>query len=190
MFTLIILWLSFGISHSLLAATNVRAFFEKLTPNNPNYFRLIYNGISLFLLYLIVVKTIELNELMPILDNYFLIKIIGGALILSGFYVLFGVAQQMNLLAFFGFKKEEITEGLLTGGWYKLVRHPLYFGTILLFLGVFFVFPTYGVFISLVFSQLYVLIGIEFEEKKLRRVFGQDYIDFSKGKKKFIPFVY
>jgi methanethiol S-methyltransferase len=190
MYTLIILWLSFGISHSLLAATNVRAFFEKLTPNNPNYFRLIYNGISLFLLYLIVEKTIKLNEFMPILNNYFLIKIIGGALILSSMYVLFGVAKQMNLGAFLGFKKEENREGLMTDGWYQIVRHPLYFGLILLFLGVFLVFPTWGVFISLVFSKLYILIGIEFEEKKLRRVFGQDYVDFSNGKKKFIPFIY
>jgi methanethiol S-methyltransferase len=190
MLTLIILWLSFGISHSFLAATNVRAFFEKLTPNNPNYFRLIYNAISLFLLYLIVDKTIELDELMPLLNDYFLIKLIGGALVLCSVYVLFGVANQMNLLAFFGLKKEENREGLMTGGWYKIVRHPLYFGLILLFLGVFLVFPTWGVFISLVFSKLYILIGIEFEEKKLRRVFGQDYIDFSKGKKKYIPFVY
>jgi methanethiol S-methyltransferase len=190
MISLIILWLIFGISHSLLASTKVRAFFEQLTPNNPNYFRLIYNAISFVLLYLIVDKTIELNELIPILNDYFLIKIMGGALILSSVYVLYGVAKQMNLLAFFGFKKEDNTEGLMTGGWYTIVRHPLYFGLILLFLGVFFVFPTWSVFISLVFSKFYILIGIEFEEIKLRRVFGQDYMDFSKGKKKFIPFVY
>ncbi|MDZ7878951.1 MAG: isoprenylcysteine carboxylmethyltransferase family protein [Saprospiraceae bacterium] len=190
MSALIIFWLAFGISHSFLAATSVRIFFEKLAPNNPHYFRLIYNGISLVLVYLIVKKIIEWAELMPILKDYFLIKLIGGALILSGFYVLLGVAKQMNLSVFFGFAKEENKEGLMTDGWYKIVRHPLYFGLILLFLGVFCLFPTWGIFTSLVFSTLYILIGVEFEEKKLRRVFGQSYIDFSKGKKKFIPFVY
>jgi methanethiol S-methyltransferase len=189
MYTLIILWLIFGASHSFLAATNLRAFFEKLTPNNPNYFRLIYNAISLFLLYLITDKTMELNQLMPILNDYFLIKIIGGTLILSSLYVLFGVAKQM-ILAFFGLIKEENTEGLMTDGWYKIVRHPLYFGLFLLFFGIFCVLPTLGIGISLFISQLYVLIGIEFEEMKLRRVFGQSYIDFSKEKKKFIPFIY
>jgi methanethiol S-methyltransferase len=190
MATLILLWLVFGISHSLLAATNVRAYFEKLSHNNPHYFRLLYNLIALILLYLIVEKTIELNTPILNLNNYFLIKLIGSALILSSFYVLFGVAKQMDLLAFFGFKKEEITEGLMTNGWYRIVRHPLYFGLFLLFLGVFCLIPTVGVAISVVFSKLYILIGIEFEEKKLRRVFGDKYLDFSKDKKKFIPFIY
>jgi methanethiol S-methyltransferase len=187
---LITLWLIFGFSHSLLAATNVRAFFEKLSNNKPYLFRLMYNLIALILLYLIIEKTIELNELIPIFSNYFLIKLIGIVLILSGFYVLFGVAKQMDLSAFFGFKNEEINGDLMTDGWYKIVRHPLYFGLFLLFLGIFCVFPTIGVAISVVFSKLYILIGIEFEEKKLRHIFGQNYIDFSKGKKKFIPFIY
>ncbi len=190
MVTLIILWLFFGISHSVLAATSIRAFFEKLSNNKPHYFRLMYNLIALILLYLIVEKTIELNNPILNLNNYFLIKLIGSVLILSGFYVLFGVAKQMDLLAFFGFKKEEITEGLMTDGWYKIVRHPLYFGLFLLFLGIFCLIPTVGVAVSLVFSKLYILIGIEFEERKLRRVFGDKYLDFSKGKKKFIPFIY
>jgi methanethiol S-methyltransferase len=185
-----ILWLIFGVSHSLLAATKVRAFFEKLSNNKPHLFRLIYNAISLVLLYFIANKTMELNELMPILSDYFLVKLIGIALILSSVFVLFGVAKQMDLLAFFGFKNEEINDELMTGGWYKIVRHPLYFGLFLLFLGVFCVFPTLGIAVSVAFSQLYVVIGIEFEERKLRRIFGQQYVDFSIGKKKFIPFVY
>ena len=187
---LILLWLVFGVSHSLLAATYVRAYFEKLSNNKPHYFRLIYNLIALILLYLIVEKTIELNNPILNLNNYFLIKLIGIAFVLSGVYVLFGVAKQMDLNAFFGFKKEKITEGLITDGWYKIVRHPLYFGTFLLLLGILVLFSTFGALISFVFSQLYVVIGIEFEEKKLRRIFGDKYLDFSKDKKKFIPFIY
>jgi methanethiol S-methyltransferase len=187
---LIILWLIFGVSHSLLASTKVRVFFEKLSNNKPHLFRLIYNAISLVLLYLIAIKTTELSELMPFFSHCFLIKIMGIALILGSVYVLFGVAKQMDLLAFFGFKNEEINDDLMTSGWYKIVRHPLYFGLFLLFLGVFCVFPTLGIAILAVFSQLYVVIGIEFEERKLRRIFGQQYVDFSRGKKKFIPFVY
>ncbi len=190
MLELIILWLIFGVSHSLLAATNIRAFFEKLTNNKPYLFRLVYNLIALIILFLIVEKTIKLNQLLPFFSDYFLIKLIGIALILSGIYVLFGVAKQMDLLSFFGFENEDITGELMTGGWYKIVRHPLYFGLFLLFLGILLLFPTVGVLISVVFSKLYILIGIEFEEQKLRRFFGQNYIDFCKGKKKFIPFIY
>jgi methanethiol S-methyltransferase len=189
MWTLIFLWLIFGISHSFLAATNVRSFFEQLTPNKPNYYRLMYNLIALFLLFLIAVKTMEVNsELME--NNYFLIKLMGSALVLSSFYVLFGVAKQMDLMSFFGFKSEEMNGELMTGGWYTIVRHPLYFGLLVLFLGILLLFPTVGILISVAFSKLYIIVGIEFEEKKLRRIFGQKYIDFSVGKKKFIPFIY
>ncbi len=187
---LVILWLIFGVSHSLLASTKVRTFFEKLSNNKPYLFRLIYNVIALIILFLIVEKTMELNELIPFFSDYFIIKLMGIALILSGIYVLFGVAKQMDLLAFFGFKNEEINGDLMTDGWYKIVRHPLYFGLFLLFLGIFCVLPTIGIAISVVFSKLYILIGIEFEERKLKRVFGQNYAAFSKGKKKFIPFIY
>ena len=189
MWTLISLWLLFGISHSFLAATNVRSFFEQLTPNKPHYFRLMYNLIAVFLLFLIICKTIDLNsDLMG--NHYFLIKLIGGLLILSSFYVLFGVAKQMDLMSFFGFKSEDRNGELMTDGWYKIVRHPLYFGLLLLFLGILLLYPTLGVLISVAFSKLYIIVGIEFEETKLRRVFGQKYIDFSIGKKKFIPFIY
>jgi methanethiol S-methyltransferase len=185
MSTLIILWLSFGISHSFLAATQVRAFFEK----SINYYRIIYNLISLFLLLLISIYSIDIHSHI-LLINHFLIKRIAALLVISGLFVLFGVAKQMDLYEFFGFGKEDNNGTLITSGWYKIVRHPLYFGLFLVFFGIFLTIPTMKMFISFIFSQLYIIIGIEFEEKKLRRVFGQDYIDFSIGKKKFIPFIY
>lgn len=189
MLTLIILWLIFGLSHSLLAATKVRAFFEQLTPHKPHIFRLIYNGIALILLFLIVVKTFDINTQL-MLNHYLVIKLMGFLILLIGLFILFGVAKQMDLKAFLGFKSESVSGELITSGWYKIVRHPLYLGTLGIFIGVLLLLPTVGVLISVVFSQLYVMIGIEFEEKKLRRIFGLIYVDYSKGKKKFIPFVY
>jgi methanethiol S-methyltransferase len=187
---LIFLWLIFSVSHSLLAATKVRAFFEELSNHKPYLFRLVYNSLALIILFSIVEKTIELNKLIPFFIEYFLFRVIGIIAVLGSFYVLFGVAKQMDLMAFFGFKNEEMSGELMTDGWYRVVRHPLYFGLFLLFLGVFCVFPTLGIAVSVAFSQLYVVIGIEFEERKLRRIFGQQYVDFSIGKKKFIPFIY
>ena len=189
MWLLILLWLIFGISHSLLASTKVRAFFEQLTPNKPHIFRLIYNGIALILLFLIVVKTFKTNTYL-VANNHLITKLMGFPILLMGLFILFGVAKQMDLKAFLGFKSESLSDELITSGWYKIVRHPLYLGTLSIFLGILLLVPTIGVLIAVVFSQLYVLIGIEFEEQKLRRVFGQAYIDYSKGKKKFIPFIY
>ena len=189
MWLLILLWLVFGISHSLLAATKVRAFFETLTPNKPHIFRLIYNGIALILLLLIVLKTFKTNTHL-VSNNYLIVQLMGFSMLLMGLFILFGVAKQMDLKAFLGFKSESLGGELMTGGWYKIVRHPLYLGTLSVIIGLLLLVPTVNVLISVVFSQLYVALGIEFEEQKLRRIFGQTYMDYSKGKKKFIPFIY
>ena len=189
MWLLILLWLVFGISHSLLAMTKVRAFFEQLFSNKPHIFRLVYNGIALILLFLIVIKAFKTDTHL-VSNNYLITQLMGFLMLSMGLFVLFGVAKGMDLQAFLGFKSESLGGELMTGGWYKVVRHPLYLGTLGIFLGVLLLVPTIGVLISVVFSQLYVLIGIEFEEQKLRRIFGQTYIDYSKHKKKFIPFVY
>jgi methanethiol S-methyltransferase len=188
MWLLILLWLVFGISHSLLASTKVRAFFEALTPNKPYLFRLIYNFVALILLYYIGFETFPyIHETTP---SYVVVTLASALMVYISFLVLLDVVRQMDVKAFLGFKSEENGGQLMTRGWYKVVRHPLYFGLLLIGLSIFLNHPTVRTFVSLLFSQLYVVIGIEFEEQKLRRVFGQAYSDYSKGKKKFIPFIY
>jgi methanethiol S-methyltransferase len=188
MWLLILFWLLFGISHSLLAATKVRAFFETFTPNKPHYFRLLYNLVALVLLYGIGFETFPyLYEHTP---DYVVLNLVSGLTACVSFLVLLDVVRQMDLKAFLGFKSEENNGQLMTRGWYKIVRHPLYFGLLLLGLAIFLNHSTPRTLVSLLFSQLYVVIGIEFEERKLRRVFGQAYLDYAKGKKKFIPFIY
>jgi methanethiol S-methyltransferase len=189
MLQLILLWLIFGVSHSLLASTKVRSFFEEISGGKPFIFRLFYNALSLFLLFLIIVQTL-LMSIAVMVKTHFMLQIMGIFGVITGLFILFGVARQMDLKAFLGFKNETSDGILMTGGWYKIVRHPLYFGIFVLFSGIYLLFPTPSFLISFVLSQLYVIIGIEFEEKKLRRIFGQEYTAFSKGKKKFIPFVY
>ena len=60
-------------------------------------------------------------------------------------------------------------------GIHRFVRHPLYSGTILFVWGLFFIFPTLSNLIAVVLLTLYVLIGISFEEKKLKKEFGSKY---------------
>lgn len=79
------------------------------------------------------------------------------------------------------------TPELKVNGVHKYVRHPLYSGTILFVCGLFFIFPTLNNLIAAVLLILYVLTGIIFEEKKLKKEFGNAYIEYMSKVPKLIP---
>lgn len=188
--TLVIIWLIFFILHSLLAATSVKNTFAKLLGNGFRFYRLAYSIIAILLLFLIVIQLWRLDSEL-IFDNALFFKVTGWTLILAGFYVVSAAFKNMDLFAFIGLStRDESPSGLITEGWYKVVRHPLYWGTFLFLNGIFFLKPTMPVLLSVILSVIYIVIGIEFEEKKLRQLYGRAYDEYAFGKKKFIPFVW
>lgn len=76
---------------------------------------------------------------------------------------------------------------LKINGIHRFVRHPLYSGTILFVWGLFFVFPFLNNLIAAVLLTLYVLIGIIFEEKKLKIEFGKKYEEYISNVPMLIP---
>ena len=115
----------------------------------------------------------------------------GATLLMAGLYVMVAAFKRIDFFTFLGLStKEESPNGLITEGWYKVVRHPLYWGIFLFLNGIFFIKPTGAVLLSVVLSIIYIIIGIEFEEKKLRQTYGRAYDDYAFKKKKFIPLVY
>ena len=64
-------------------------------------------------------------------------------------------------------------------GIHGVVRHPLYFGTLLFVWGSFLIFPTLANLIACVVIHGYVLIGIKWEEKKLLLEFGDEYRSYA-----------
>jgi protein-S-isoprenylcysteine O-methyltransferase Ste14 len=80
---------------------------------------------------------------------------------------------------------------LITDGYYKLVRHPVYTAVLMTFLG-------FGLFlnnwISLAFAFLPVfaalIVRMKTEEAALVEKFGDEYIEYRKSTKKLIPFIY
>lgn len=72
-------------------------------------------------------------------------------------------------------------------GIHRFVRHPLYSGTILFVWGLFFIFPMLNNLIAVVLLTLYVLIGIDFEEKKLLKEFGKGYEEYISKVPALIP---
>jgi methanethiol S-methyltransferase len=189
--TLIILWLLFFISHSALATSKAKAYFQDKLKDKFKHYRLIYNGISVFLLLWIVYELFTSVQFF-LFDPTLLTFSLGALIAMGGFLILQETAKSFNIKAFLGFEGagEETQELLNTEGMYQLVRHPLYFGTFLLFIGLFWIIPSEQIALSVAMSIIYIVVGIEYEEKKLRNTYGQAYEDYAKDKKKFIPFVY
>ncbi len=85
-------------------------------------------------------------------------------------------------------RDEQVAESLNTTGIYSVVRHPLYLGNYLMWIGI--VIYTYNFWFVLVVSLLYWLYyeRIMFaEERFLERKFGDSYMDWANATPSFVP---
>jgi protein-S-isoprenylcysteine O-methyltransferase Ste14 len=82
------------------------------------------------------------------------------------------------------------TEPLVIKGPYKFVRHPLYFGVVLLVLGWWLLLDYSFLLISSILLLLWFnfVVG-PFEEKELKAMFGKQYEQYSKKIPQIIPFI-
>jgi methanethiol S-methyltransferase len=186
---IIALWLLFFISHSVLAASSVKSFFENKLKMTPPQYRLLFNGVAAVLIVAILFYLIKTPSDAVFSSNHFVFGV-GCGFVVASLWVLTMAFKNINLSSFLGLSAADESTGLITEGVFKVVRHPIYLGVTILLVGVFLISPTWTVAVSLVLSIVYIAIGIEFEERKLRKIFGTAYDDFARGKKKFIPFVY
>lgn len=79
------------------------------------------------------------------------------------------------------------TNELMITGIHKFVRHPLYTGTFIFIWGLLIIFPYTSVLIIDIIITVYTLIGLQFEEKKLEKEFGNDYKLYKKKVPMLIP---
>ena len=75
-------------------------------------------------------------------------------------------------------------------GIYKHVRHPIYFGTILVFLGIPLILMSLYGFVTMVLVIPLFLKRIRIEEKLLIEEFGAEYERYRETSKKLIPFLF
>lgn len=85
---------------------------------------------------------------------------------------------------------DEKTNALQTDGLNRFIRHPLYSGTSLFFIGICVTWPYYKNLFLLILYFAYLAIGMYLEEKKLVQVYGQQYLDYQKRTKKLVPYFY
>ncbi len=152
-------------------------------------YRLFYNIFSLLsflpILYLVASLPDQALYSFPAPISYGML--LGQALALV--LLIVGVLQT-DVLYFIGLRQlleEDQPAKFVTGGLYRLVRHPLYTaGLLFLWLSS---SMTINTFTMAVGATLYILIGAYFEEKKLVREFGTAYQEYRSRTPMLIPFM-
>ena len=120
-----------------------------------------------------------------LLSVYFAViaKPVPWALYVTTVIVVFGIGVRMWASGFIMKNKE-----LATNGPYALVRHPLYVGNILIvyaFAGASGIWWTFV--ITTVFFLFYYPTAIEYEDRKLARIFGDAWQEFGKNTPALMP---
>jgi protein-S-isoprenylcysteine O-methyltransferase Ste14 len=79
---------------------------------------------------------------------------------------------------------------LITGGAYRLVRHPRYLGVVLITLGLSLLFRSWPGFALLPLVLGILLFRIHDEERLMGQAFGQEWQDYARHTWRLVPFVY
>jgi protein-S-isoprenylcysteine O-methyltransferase Ste14 len=177
-----------GLVHSFLASHAAKDFARRVFGAGfMRLYRLAYNIFSAvsFLPVLWLVATLPDHILysVPVPWKYFMF--IGQGL--AALCLLIAVLQTDSLY-FVGLRQlfeEDKPGGLVTGGFYKFVRHPIYtFSLLFLWLNPNMTVNSLTFYVG---GTLYFLIGAYFEERKLLHEFGSVYAEYKAVTPMLIP---
>jgi protein-S-isoprenylcysteine O-methyltransferase Ste14 len=185
---LIVAIAAWGVVHSWLASVGVKAFIRgRLGDGAGRAYRIVYNVFSVvsFAPILILVRILPDRPLYSVPSPWQYLMLAGQALAVI---LLIVALLQTDTVSFVGLR--QIVEGekpsqLVTSGFYRWVRHPLYlFGLLILWLT-----PkmTLNMLVAYLSLTAYLLIGALFEERKLTREFGAAYAEYKRRTPMLIP---
>jgi protein-S-isoprenylcysteine O-methyltransferase Ste14 len=185
------LWLAYFFLHSLLASSEVKKHAQCWLGKYYRYYRLGYNIFAVVtiipvLLYNALVSTdslISSEQLRNFLQFFGLVLAAYGVIVIRLSFRQFSKREFIGLSA----SEENHVEPLRTGGVLQHVRHPLYSGTILIVLGLWCFSPTMANLVTAFAWIVYILIGIQLEEKKLLNLYGDEYRKYKERVPMLIP---
>jgi len=114
------------------------------------------------------------------------------AYVFAGFGTIIMVksAKQISLSRLLGISSgSDQVDELVVSGLYSKIRHPLYAGFVLIFIGYFLFAGTAAAAVHLICLTIYIPIGIYFEEKNLVDLYGQSYIEYQEKVPAFFPWI-
>ena len=181
--------IAYYILHSLLAAEGVKASLGRLLP--VRYYRLGYNFLAVLLLAAVLVLyfLVEKKPLWP--SNKALV--FGGAILsIFGLNWVMRAFSKYDIGEFTGLEQlrngqQPVHTKLIVRGLNGRVRHPLYFGSLLLVWSVMFLFQNDAALAFALISTIYLIIGSRLEEEKLVAQFGKAYQKYQREVPMLLP---
>lgn len=180
----------YGIVHSLLATVATKARVRQwFGPGSDRWYRLAYNMIGI-LTFLPILGLLAMypGETLYVIPTPWSYLTLAGQLLAV---VALGIGLlQTSVWSFLGFEQLLIPTAtneaqMVTGGLYRWVRHPLYTA------GLVFIWLTPVMTVNLLLLNLgltiYLVVGTIYEERKLVREFGDDYIRYQERVPMLIP---
>ena len=184
--TFVLYFIAFAFIHSLLAADIIKKVAEKELKAKFRFYRIIYNIISFITAAPVFIVWMTFSSSTPLLYSVpgwlfpFLILL---RLLAIGLFAY--AAFQIDLLEFAGIKAAKTKGKVMTDKAYRIVRHPLYTGGIVL------IFTkaemTQLDFTAAVLVSIYFIIGAYIEEKRLVSAFGNEYRKYQQRVSMFVP---
>lgn len=173
-------WAIFYSLHSILAASKLKRILEVKLGKAYKWYRLFYTFLSTFLFLGIVIQSLFIPNQILFPNTPFL-TYVGYMKAALGTIIAIKASREISISSFIGINPDHLSnegERLITTGWYARMRHPLYFGLILIFLGYFLVAGTITSGIHLLCLLVYLPFGIYYEERNLMALFGEDYREY------------
>ena len=175
----------FALHHSLFARESVKDQLARAVP--PPLLRSAYVWIASLLLILVCLAWRPIGGELYLLTG--VAAIACAAVQLLGLGITARGVARIDPLELAGIHPASQTQGLQVTGPYRWVRHPLYLGWVLMVFGVAHMTRDRLAFAAI--TTVYLVVAIPWEERSLRRSFGEDYARYMRDVRwRLIPFIY
>jgi len=173
----------FAIFHSLFAARRFKQLLANKRGEQPRWYRLAYNLLSL-LLFCYVMADRHNSAVLYFVPGAWSLLLYAAQLVVAA--LLLQSLRQTDLADFLGFRQLHHNPSpprLISSGWYGRVRHPLYFFSLLFMVLNPVMTLQWGLLIAC--SLMYFVIGALVEEQRLLAQFGDAYHAYQQA----VPFL-
>jgi len=179
----------FGLLHSVFAYSRLKQVANNTLKSRYKYYRLLYSCFATVSLMVVLWYHFSIRSTMlwqnSMVEKAAAITFSVPALIIMAISMKKYFADLSGIDVFF--KRSPISAHLEQTGLHKWVRHPLYSGTILLVWCIFLWHPSLSNLITASCITAYTRIGVYYEEQKLIREFGNEYVDYAKKVPMLVP---
>jgi protein-S-isoprenylcysteine O-methyltransferase Ste14 len=179
-------FLAFALHHSLFARERVKAWFARHVPDR--LLRSVYVWIASVLWFAVIAAWTPLGGLV-FEQTTATARLAHAAVQAAGVWLIAKSVGAIDPLELAGIRTNARPTSLQARGPYRLVRHPLYLGWILVVFGA--ATMTADRFAFAVMSTIYLVVAIPWEERSLERAFGAEYRSYkARVRWRVIPYVY